>query len=255
MQIHPSRRGRFSDSVFLIGWANYYFYWLKNKDIENLRKCEVGSHNCDHICSDKKYGFECSCYEGFELSSATPNRGKCEDVNECNAGETICAEHEFCSNLVGSYECICKDGFKKDVLKAIGSSNFIGCVDIDECKKNPCAVNEICSNKGTFNDLCLTPINLNYVSVGSYNCGCESGYQKGTGTTCVDINECADDPCVENEVCINNLGSYICMCEEGYQKEWNNFQIDPFQNDPFVFHGILMIFFNDFRKGFDRFML
>ena len=103
----------------------------------------------DHICSDKKYGFECSCYEGFELSSATPNRGKCEDVNECNAGKTICGEHEFCSNLVGSYECLCKDGFKKDVLKAIGSSNFIGCVDIDECKKNPCAVNEICSNTGT----------------------------------------------------------------------------------------------------------
>ena len=65
--------------------------------------------------------------------------------------------------------------------------------------------------------------------VGSYSCGCESGYQKGTGTTCVDINECADDPCVENEVCINNLGSYICMCKEGYQKEWNHFQIDPFR--------------------------
>ena len=134
-------------------------YWSKTKVIENLRKCEVGSHNCDHICSDKKYGFECSCYEGFQLSSATPNRGKCEDVNECNAGKTICGEHEFCSNLVGSYECLCKDGFKKDVLKAIGSSNFIGCVDIDECKKNPCAVNEICTNTG--NDLSLTPFDLN----------------------------------------------------------------------------------------------
>ena len=123
---------------------------LKNKVkmSENLNECEVGSHNCDHICSDRKYGFECSCYEGFELSSTTPNRGKCKDVNECNTGKTVCAEHEFCSNLIGSYECLCKDGFKKDVLKAIGSSNFIGCVDIDECKKNPCAVNEICSNTG-----------------------------------------------------------------------------------------------------------
>ena len=59
--------------------------------------------------------------------------------------------------------------------------------------------------------------------VGSYNCGCESGYQKESGTTCIDINECADDPCVENEVCINNLGSYICMCKEGYQKTRDHF--------------------------------
>ena len=59
--------------------------------------------------------------------------------------------------------------------------------------------------------------------VGSYNCGCESGYQKGSGTTCVDINECADDPCVENEVCVNNLGSYICMCKEGFQKDCDHF--------------------------------
>ena len=119
---------------------------------ENCYKCEVGSHNCDHVCTDKKYGFDCSCYDGFQLSSAKPKSGKCEDVNECDAGKTICGKNEFCSNLIGSYECLCEDGFKKDVLKSISSSNFVGCVDINECKKNPCAVNEICTNTGTRKD-------------------------------------------------------------------------------------------------------
>ena len=34
-----------------------------------------------------------------------------EDVNECNADIYPCHEDAFCNNTIGSYDCICEDGF------------------------------------------------------------------------------------------------------------------------------------------------
>ena len=33
------------------------------------------------------------------------------DENECNATTYPCHELAFCNNTIGSFECICKDGF------------------------------------------------------------------------------------------------------------------------------------------------
>jgi len=35
------------------------------------------------------------------------------DVNECEGATLICGDSENCINVQGSYECICKSGFKK----------------------------------------------------------------------------------------------------------------------------------------------
>lgn len=35
----------------------------------DLNECTTGSHNCDHKCNNTFGGFECSCYDGFVLSS------------------------------------------------------------------------------------------------------------------------------------------------------------------------------------------
>lgn len=46
-------------------------------------------------------------------------------------------------------------------------------------------------------------------------CECEGGFEEDEGE-CVDIDECAEDPCGENAVCENSRGSYECTCAEGY---------------------------------------
>lgn len=33
----------------------------------------------------------------------------------------------------------------------------------------------------------------------------------------IDIDECSQQPCDINEVCINSPGSYKCHCKSGYQ--------------------------------------
>ena len=40
-------------------------------------QCSNGNGGCDHICTDHIPGFECSCWEGYELdSNGTACNGK-----------------------------------------------------------------------------------------------------------------------------------------------------------------------------------
>lgn len=33
------------------------------------------------------------------------------DINEC-ANETVCGLHAFCQNLIGTYQCLCDQGYE-----------------------------------------------------------------------------------------------------------------------------------------------
>lgn len=46
-------------------------------------------------------------------------------------------------------------------------------------------------------------------------CFCRNGFQP-VGATCVDIDECAKNPCGPNSVCTNLPGSHRCECEAGF---------------------------------------
>ena len=55
----------------------------------------------------------------------------CEDINECNI-EGICTRDTGkggCVNTIGSYKCMCYDGYKLDIMTQKE------CYDIDECAK------------------------------------------------------------------------------------------------------------------------
>ncbi|KAM6959295.1 latent-transforming growth factor beta-binding protein 4 [Aplochiton taeniatus] len=76
------------------------------------RRCEntIGSYRC-----------VTSCDPGLQ---ATPT-GECVDVNECS-NETLCGEHGFCQNLLGSFQCVCDQGYTS-------TRQGKACVDEDEC--------------------------------------------------------------------------------------------------------------------------
>ncbi|KPP77168.1 latent-transforming growth factor beta-binding protein 4-like [Scleropages formosus] len=48
------------------------------------------------------------------------------DINEC-ASDNICGDHAICQNFLGTYECMCNQGYK-----AVGNGR--GCVDENECE-------------------------------------------------------------------------------------------------------------------------
>ncbi|EDV26974.1 uncharacterized protein TRIADDRAFT_54448 [Trichoplax adhaerens] len=154
-------------------------------------------------CTNAPGLYSCQCKIGY-----TGNGKICSDIDECLTGSNMCSSNASCMNNNGSYSCMCKPGF-------IG--NGYTCQDVNECSTmfncntkeinnctsglRRCSVNAACSN-----------------SIGSYTCGCNSGYS-GDGFTCQDIDECnatSLNMCVNNSQCINTNGSYQCKCNAGY---------------------------------------
>ena len=90
----------------------------------------------------------------------------------------------------------CEKGF---TLVVVNSQKT--CQDIDECTK----YKRLCYSKHCIN------------TVGSYFCGCESGYAT-IENGCFDINECLNfHQCPKKADCKNTQGNFTCQCYAVYE--------------------------------------
>ncbi|KAL4239882.1 Calcium ion binding [Mactra antiquata] len=83
----------------------------------------------------------------------------------------------------------------------VSSFNDQLCVNINECDNSPCD---------------MTCVDTD----GGFYCECDDGYRlHSDGTTCIDINECAEgsDVCDDVGSCLDQDGSYRCACSDPYQ--------------------------------------
>ncbi|XP_067238711.1 adhesion G protein-coupled receptor E5 [Chanodichthys erythropterus] len=145
------------------------------------------------------------CPKGHEIF-----RGKCVDEDECKSEPPICGENATCNNTIGSYYCLCQEGFTP-------THNFtqvdgIKCQDINECVNQSidCGPNAKCEN-----------------SEGGYFCTCETGYFSSNGNKtfidrqgiqCIDRDECTDPSiCGINATCHNTPGNFYCICAAGFR--------------------------------------
>ncbi|XP_071821894.1 hemicentin-1-like isoform X3 [Apostichopus japonicus] len=139
------------------------------------------------------------CPAGFTLDLSGPY---CRDVDECENG----ACSHGCSNYPGGYVCTCPSGWKR----ALDQEN---CIDINECT----IVQGICSQQ------CVN-------THGSYRCECTRGYRLEGESTCLDVNECAENVhnCRPNQICRNTRGHYSCFnnCQTGFDAARNGSCVD-----------------------------
>uniref|UniRef100_M3ZY11 Complement component C1q receptor-like n=1 Tax=Xiphophorus maculatus TaxID=8083 RepID=M3ZY11_XIPMA len=132
---------------------------------------------CEHTCVTGQAGVSCRCPSGFRLSEDQRN---CSDVDECLSQA---CHNGGCVNTPGSYRCVCGDGFR-----LTGGE----CRHVNECDGAVCEHG--CVNTG-----------------GSFSCLCQQGFRvSGDGLSCVDVDECAGDPCPRLLTCINTVGSFSC---------------------------------------------
>ena len=106
-----------------------------------------------------------------------------------------CTNKAICQNTVGSYKCICLEGFES-------TDGGWTCHDADEC-----LANDTCH----FNATCLN-------TEGSFTCECKSGFNGNGINNCSDIDECSFVNCTQNSFCVNTLGDYFCACLDGFHR-------------------------------------
>ena len=192
----------------------------------NVNECLNNPCNSNSICNDTFGSFNCSCKEGY----LQKDKLTCQDIDECEQSKCNISNWQKCTNLPGSYRCICAKGYRE-----IGQSSDhqqITCEDIDECadvNQNLCELKTSkCSNTvGGY-----TCSYSNYVceivsGEPSLKCKCELGFRNIGGSqlsniNCTDINECKENNSIcfrtsqEQTICQNNRGNYECLCREGY---------------------------------------
>ncbi|MCP9257598.1 Nidogen-like protein [Dirofilaria immitis] len=158
------------------------------------------------LCENSPGSYSCQCNIGYIFD----NNGKCIDLDECAEGIVVCSGNKnstICVNTdgsyecrcapgyagnpdsshgcVGSYECECADGFQRD--------QYTGqCVDINECKYDPCDKAAVCTNLH-----------------GSFRCVCTDGFI-GNGVECHEtILFPTDNPILEVPARLNAVSDYL----------------------------------------------
>ncbi|CAG9531514.1 unnamed protein product [Cercopithifilaria johnstoni] len=168
--------------------CNIGYIFDNNGKCIDLDECAEGIVVCggnknSSVCINTDGSYECQCAPGYAGSPDSPHG--CVDVNECQLSDFYCGEKGVCKNLVGSYECECADGFQRD--------QYTGqCVDIDECKYDPCDKAAICTNIH-----------------GSFRCACIDGFV-GNGVECHEtILFPIDNPTLEIVPRVNAVADYL----------------------------------------------
>ncbi|XP_032074723.1 adhesion G protein-coupled receptor L4 isoform X1 [Thamnophis elegans] len=158
----------------------------------SLQNCTNPCHK--HAKCEVRNGIHgCYCSPGFTGPGidADGNSG-CYDDNECANATQLCGEKANCTNTMGSYFCMCKDGYKS----SNGNTSFVtndgtSCKDIDECSElgtGACGDHAECDNMD-----------------GGYSCTCNEGYQPSTGKLQFKANDGTSCQAIQTTTCeLNN---------------------------------------------------
>ena len=154
------------------------------------RKCSAAADNCSaNATCNTTGGFDCS-------QQRLPGRRRRSDINECENSDD-CASIATCNNTAG--------GFTAAARRAPTSDGGRTRSDVNECL--------------TGNGGCVGVAICNNTAGGSY-CTCPSGYMlDGSGTSCVNVNECstgAHSCNLNTTTCRDTPGGYECDCRDGF---------------------------------------
>nr|CAD7423795.1 unnamed protein product [Timema monikensis] len=186
-------------------------------DCRDVNECALNPGICRNgNCVNHHGGYRCDCYEGFEPSHDSK---QCIDRREGFCFRQLvggrCTSHTDGLMSVTRADCCCTMGAAwgphcelcpsqtsddyQDLCLEAGYS--VDGHDIDECN----TISDLCRNGRCINTL------------GSYRCICNKGYKPdGSGTRCIDLNECEQTPSPCKFACQNTDGSYVCSCPTGF---------------------------------------
>ncbi|XP_071519923.1 uncharacterized protein [Panulirus ornatus] len=209
----------------------------------DIDECLEGTHDCSSLekCVNHRGGYVCEPHDGDEedLSTTAYTRDDDDDDDDDDYVIVVAKRPGGSSSKRGR----CQDGYRYNRHRR-------GCVDINECEDGLDICNkltEVCVNSlGDY--WCAPSLNPTATTTGinttdtsptstssTFRAPSPSplpprphppGPQCPVGTTydtasrsCRDVDECATNPCLENEICVNTQGSFRCVCRDGFFKD------------------------------------
>ena len=208
----------------------YRFFLINCIDVD---ECEENLHNCsrEQVCVNTEGSFHCDhwdssgqaliCPRGYRID---PQTEICVDVNECLETDHNCNEaSQRCINTLGSYNCVrhlpCGTGYTFNSHTGRCEDNNECALGLDNC--DSLGPTYLCRNtQGSFRcdrKKCNRGEQLNEETGHCQPIICQAGFQAGPRGQCVDVDECADNPCLMDHHCRNTLGSFECVrqCSDG----------------------------------------
>ncbi|MFT7625018.1 MAG: hypothetical protein ACI9WU_004209, partial [Myxococcota bacterium] len=159
--------------------------------------CDASCAGCSGPSSSDCTG----CPSGFSLTA-----GQCQDVNECDVGET-CDANAACLNTAGSFVCTCQSDFFGNGQ----SCDPCATCEPDQYGSTSCGptTDRICADCDPGCTTCEGPS-------ASECTECPLGFDLTDGQ-CLDIDECAaPDACHAAADCENTAGDFVCTCQPGW---------------------------------------
>ncbi|XP_063889085.1 fibrillin-2-like isoform X3 [Scylla paramamosain] len=216
------------------------FGYRYNEELQScvdIDECTEDTHDCSSVetCVNHLGHYTCQhrSVDGDSLNSTAYNKENNEDVSDY---EVVLAKRPGDG---GNKRSRCSAGYRYNRRRRT-------CVDIDECEENRDFCNKLTercvNNEGNY--WCSLILDLpvpssKHITTSSTTttlkppplpslppkpdhltpqCPLGTEYNHLT-KACVDIDECATNPCKAFEVCENSQGSYQCQCLAGYSRE------------------------------------
>lgn len=196
----------------------------------DINECE--DHPCHPTaqCTNIPGSYRCSCPEGtvgdpfIEPGCLLPNQctsdTTCADNLACRNGkckdpcpETACGRGAICNVFDHRPICACPAGHLGDPYDIA-----VGCFKVECLTNADCSRDKYCH---TESNKCMNPCDQADCGRGTCKvqnhqglCSCFQGYVLKDGK-CLDVDECAQNPCHPTATCQNTPGGYTCVCVSG----------------------------------------